>query len=453
MTERWGAWNCTNCGEMKISGKYKTCPNCEDPRSERLDVREMPYFDPNGEIITDSVDLEFINAGPAWNCGVCAHDNKGDTKACWSCDRPRDADDVYNQTIEYSTGVSYIDSVDTGERPRDLTYEEWTGDSSTQMRRILDDKPIESRHYVAHEPPPTEAIGRKWGVKYTVESESLASKYPPRNKWERFYAWFMFRFYWIAGGATALLVIWLVFFSFFQTKSYSGKVVALEWERQVEVEEYRTLVESDWNVPLKGREINRTRKVHHYDSEYSHTESRQVQKSRQVQSGSESYSYSCGTTTTSNGNGSFSTSTQYCTGTRPTYSTEYYTETAYDDIYIDVPVYKTWYRYEIERWVTDFWVPTGDDTSDSVLDDPFWADPILEDDLHRLGDGRQQEYLADLSIIIDQEAKIFEAEVNLDFFIQLQTESLIVAEINRQDKVRSVYFAEEGCDDCQNIVE
>jgi hypothetical protein len=95
------------------------------------------------------------------------------------------------------------------------------------------------------------------------------------------------------------------------------EVVALEWERTIDVEAYRTVREEAWDsVPAGGRQLSSRREVHH--------EEREQVGSERVKTGTRDL-----------GNGFF--------------------EDVYEDrpVYESRPVYQTRYTYEIERWVKD----------------------------------------------------------------------------------------------------
>ena len=47
-----------------------------------------------------------------------------------------------------------------------------------------------------------------------------------------------------------------------------GSLLALqefEWERTIQVEELRTLIEDDWQIPTGGQYISEEEAIHHYD--------------------------------------------------------------------------------------------------------------------------------------------------------------------------------------------
>ena len=131
-------------------------------------------------------------------------------------------------------------------------------------------------------------------------------------------------------------------------------VTGFSWERSIEVQAYRTVVEEDWDIPPRGREISHRREVRSYNHVLDHYETR----TRQVQTGSEDYT--CGSRNL--GNGYF----EDVKCSRPIYGTESYQE----PVYRDDPVYDTKYRYNINKWVHDRTETARD--SEASTKSPLW---------------------------------------------------------------------------------
>lgn len=146
-------------------------------------------------------------------------------------------------------------------------------------------------------------------------------------------------------------------------KSKNVTIQDKAWDRSIDVEEYKTVKESDWSVPDGGREYDHRQEIHHYNHVVDHYESVQVQKSRQVQDGYDSH-----TEYSDNGDGTFTSHTVQT----PRYRTEYYTETEQRPVYRDDPIYQTKYYYEIERWVVVRSVDTN-----GGQDEPYWGEVDL----------------------------------------------------------------------------
>ena len=137
------------------------------------------------------------------------------------------------------------------------------------------------------------------------------------------------------------------------------KVTALEWVRNINVEENRVFEESGWSLPSGAEQTGTRQEIHHYDSVLDHYEDVDVQRSRQVYDHDE---YEL----VDNGNGSFRTVSH------PVYRTEYYTETEKRPVYRQVPRYQTKYYYNIWRWT-----PSRDVTASGDDHNAAWPEVTL----------------------------------------------------------------------------
>ncbi len=154
------------------------------------------------------------------------------------------------------------------------------------------------------------------------------------------------------------------------------KVTALEWTRVIQIDRNREYSESDWTLPDGATLTDTRRELHHFDSVLDHYESREVQRSRQVVDHYETYY-----TYEDNGNGTFSEIPHE----RPVYTTEYYTETVQEPVYVQVPRYADKYYYTIWRWK-----PEREVTASGTDHQAAWPEYTLEEN-EREG-GRAEQY-------------------------------------------------------------
>lgn len=161
---------------------------------------------------------------------------------------------------------------------------------------------------------------------------------------------------------TVLLGLWMLLFD---THQVEAEVTGFSWQRSITIEEERTFIEEDWDVPFDGRLISQSRRIRYYEDVLDHYETVPQQVCVNVQVGTESYS--CGTISRDLGNGYFETETEYCD--RAVYTTECHTEYSQEPVYRQEPVYDTYYRYEIDRWVTD-----RTERASGTDRDPYWPD-------------------------------------------------------------------------------
>ena len=142
-------------------------------------------------------------------------------------------------------------------------------------------------------------------------------------------------------------------------------VTALNWVRNINIEENRMFSESGWTLPAGAEQTGARNEIHHYDSVLDHYEYVDVQRSRQVIDHYETYY-----TYDDNGNGTFTEVAHE----RPVYTTEYYTETVQQPVYVQVPRYQTKYYYNIWRWT-----PSRDVTASGEDHNAAWPEVTLAD--------------------------------------------------------------------------
>lgn len=164
-----------------------------------------------------------------------------------------------------------------------------------------------------------------------------------------------------------LLIGILVFAGIFALLfSNSPKTVEVSnklWSRDIDIEAYETVSDSDWTLPANARLSHTNQEVKSYRQEFSHYETRTRQVPEQVFDGYDTYQ-----TTHDNGDGTFRIDTHQS----PRYRTEYRNETYQEPVYVNVPIYDTKYYYEQERWVHKRTVHTeGKDI------EPLWGEANL----------------------------------------------------------------------------
>ena len=174
------------------------------------------------------------------------------------------------------------------------------------------------------------------------------------------------------GGISRPLAIFLVIilaivgiFAWMNGNKTSGdlKVTALNWVRNINIEENRMFSESDWMLPAGAEQTDARQEIHHYDQVLDHYENVEVQRSRRVIDHYETYY-----TYEDNGNGTFSEVPHE----RAVYTTEYYTETVQQPVYRQVARYQTKYYYNIWRWT-----PSRDVTASGDSHDAAWPEVTL----------------------------------------------------------------------------
>ena len=171
----------------------------------------------------------------------------------------------------------------------------------------------------------------------------------------------------------AILLVIVGIFVWMNGNKTSGDltVTALNWIRNINVEENRMFSESGWTLPAGAEQTGTKKEIHHYDQVLDHYENVDVQRSRQVYDHDEY-------TLEDNGNGSFTKVSH------PVYRTEYYTETVRQPVYRQEPRYQTKYYYNIWRWT-----PSRDVTASGNDHNTAWPEVTLAEN-EREGERTEQ---------------------------------------------------------------
>lgn len=312
-----GLWDCPYCGADKIGGLKKYCPNCGHPQSDDT----IFYLGEEKRYLTEE-EINAVGGAPDWKCDYCTSLNNAKFVYCKNCgaERAEENKDYHELRQEKISELKQNNELsDAGMRINNAS-EKTEGVVATKS---LSDLPIKKT--------------QKLNVKKLIFPILCAIA--------------------VIGGLVALAA----------PRSYDAVINEKEWERSVEIEEYRTVEESAWdNIPSGGRLLDTKSEIRTYTTVFSHYETKTREVSEQVFDGYDiEYYYE------DNGNGTF---TEYSREI-PRYRTEYHTETYEEPVYISVPVYDTKYYYEIERWVYD-----RTEESSGVNVEPYWPEYTLDED-------------------------------------------------------------------------
>lgn len=205
------------------------------------------------------------------------------------------------------------------------------------------------------------------------------------------------------GFIVLLMIILGIWFVFFNTKEVGASIGQMRWERQIEIEQYRTIEARDWrgSEPNDARIYDERSEIHHYDRRLSHYNT---------------VSYSCGTMD----------NPRTCTREEP--------------VYVSVPVYRTRLYYKVDRWVTDSWV-----VAKGTEIHPHWpALPAALDDTDilgnkREGDARKQHY--EMDVICDCDPSTI--ELNHKSWADYRPGQKVIAYVTVTGRVRGVSIIQE----------
>jgi hypothetical protein len=297
-------WDCQFCGTKQLLGKtHRFCPTCGAPQNP-----ESRYFPPDSDKVAVE-DHELVGADVT--CPACGGLNAGSAVHCGNCGA----------------------SLEGGEQAGSITGDRWTdpdaiGEKYYQSRDVMHEK---------HERDMAAA-----GVT-TPAAASAAKRRPPKNRRGG-----------IIIGAVIAAIVGLIALGM-QTNDVDVVVSGHEWERTIQIEEYKTLREGSWQNSVPSSSRNRRC----YEKQSG---------TNRIPDGED-----CRTVRRDNGDGTFS-ERQECT-TR----------------YREEPVYDTWCDYDIDRWVNGRVVRTS---GDSLRDTPYWGDADLRCTGQRVGcerEGNQNE--------------------------------------------------------------
>jgi hypothetical protein len=344
MAIREGRWDCGTCGSAALLGRDVVCPSCGTPRPQGTRF----YLPEDADEIADSERLVQAGGGADWVCEHCASSARASDECCPGCGAPR--------------GTSPTQSV--------ADY------SLMDVPRGGAGGGTERRAFAAPPPPPAPAA-RPSGLRG-----------------------------WAKRGVVAVLA--LLGWGYFRPREITATLAEKSWERSLEIEAYRTVRESGWDVPTGGRPINQYRAIRSYRQELDHYEQRTRTVTEQVQVGTRTYT--CGQRDL--GNGYFEDRT--CT--EPEYESRSHEESYQEPIYRQVPIYGTKYDYDVERWVTDTVLVaqgTADDPADA--DAPAWPRTRQAERL-REGD-RKEKYVL---VFRDDRNRSYQREVPLEQYQALR---------------------------------
>ena len=368
-----GYWRCSNCGSEN-PGNVKVCPHCSHPHGDEafyVGSQDDPSR-PLHYVEEGSAEYERAKKPPQWRCGYCGSMNDADVRICRGCSHPRDGEDndyfdLHPERRDHlvdiagnEIGASSKSNEDDHHHPFAMAPPTSTSDWTPEE---LDNGLEEDDSDSFFPPEPTRL------PTFDIPSSSRPPIAAPRRRHNFSFSplptvtGFFTNLPWGRLGIGLAIIASIACLIFLLIpKEATLTVTDIDWQRQIEIEEYRTVRESDWSIPAGGRYVSQREEYHHTDHRLDHYET--AYKTRRVWVGSheEVVGYK------DLGNGYFEEETR----TVDDYEDETYTEQ--EPVYVDVPVYETKYTYDIERWVHDH-------TEKSSGHDhrPYWPDVVLKE--------------------------------------------------------------------------
>ena len=320
-------WTCPYC-ETKIDGLIDKCPTCgrQKPQDITYEMNSKKEEISNEELKQAGINKEECDGKHKdWICDFCGSLNNYSAEVCAECAAPK----------TYATKEYGGDKINTGRK-----IEMGVAQKEANQRKIENDSYL--RTYAEQEKR-DKALAIEQEMKKIEEQKAKEDK----NRKKRIFF----------GSGIALLLMFLCCFCF-APKKESTKVSGFSWDRNITVEEYKTVKEEGYDVPTGGRIYDSEEVKIREDKVVDYYETVEVEKTRKVQTGTkEECDYIDG------GNG---TTIEECEDV-PVYGEETYIIEEEQPVYKYVPVYDTLYYYEIERWVNEKSYPSsGEDQK------PYW---------------------------------------------------------------------------------
>jgi hypothetical protein len=285
-------WDCKFCGAKKNLGKtHRHCPNCgaaQDP--------SWRYYPSDDEKIAVE-DHQFVGADVI--CPACSTPNSAASHNCQQCGAP----------------LAQGQSAGKLERQSKGDADKFQADDLQARLRQKNDAAV------GRAPVPEKAKG---GIPWLP----------------------------IIIGAVAVLLCGGIIFALTYTRSTNVYVTGYEWSREIRIEQYSSVSESEWcdSMPSGAYSISRTQ---------------EQRSSRQVADGED-----CHTEREDNGDGTFSEQ-RVC-------ETRYRSEPVYDDMC----------HYDIDRWIYERSATAGGDSVDDRID---WPDTNISRNCSSLGCEREEQ--------------------------------------------------------------
>ena len=267
-----------------------------------------------------------------WDCPVCgSKEIRGDVVNCPSCGRARgdvqfylkgygEGETVSVQAADDMEALSKEEAGKIGENPDwYCSFCNSLNNDSTQTCGVCgaSRKDSEANYF--------EMLARK-KEKEAAEAEAQQPAPAPRSKKGLFFLLLLI-------PVIIFLLIWMN-----GRKTGDWEVTGLNWERNIQIEEYQPFEESAWSLPAEAELISQREEIRSYTQQLVGYQTQE--RTRQVYDHDEIIGYD----QVDRGNGSI----ELVPRTRPVYRTETYTVEVPQ--YISVPIMDTKYYYRIWRW-------------------------------------------------------------------------------------------------------
>lgn len=352
-----GLWDCESCKTKGIGGDKRECPNCGKVRD-----KNTRFYLPNVIEYVPEQEARMISRQPDWLCEYCGYQlNPDDVQSCLSCGAARTEDNLnYFENIEKQNNKDC--------QPNSQEDSQQNNSSNLQLTTPENTTPITK----------IKAFTQKNWIPIIAVTIAIL----------------------VITGITLLVM----------PKERQVTVQQIGWERTIDIESYQTVKESNWSLPTEARLLYQKEEIYEYEQvvDYYENKTRQVEKQRIVGYEEVIVGYR------DLGNGYFEEITQ----NEPVYETYYEEEKYQEPVYKSIPIYKTKYYYEIDKWQYERSVKTeGKDKQ------PYWGEVILEEK-ERKGSVYETYYI----VGADEKGKTYDInlsyeqwqKINIDDFVKVK---------------------------------
>lgn len=314
-----GKWDCEYCSRKGIPANIRHCPACGNPVGNNV-----KYYLPEGS--TDYVDPHSVPKGADWKCAYCGSYNRCTDTICKNCGASKqDGKDYFKSNFEDI---------------KEIVHTEPHSSNNSEAPHIGYIPLARSRPAPSQLRSNNEAENRSARAKKLIPSIIKALN--------------PFKKYIFAGIVIIAVIIGLVLL--ITPKERILTVESFSWKRIMYIDEYKTVSESDWQMPSEGRLRYTRSEIRSYEHKLTgyKTETytqQEIDHYEQYVSGYRDL-----------GNGYF----QEIMSSRPVYKSV--TKTREVPQYTDVPIYDTKYYYYIDKWVSDHTVTTS-----GADKNPYWG--------------------------------------------------------------------------------
>ena len=317
-----GFWDCPYCGNKRIGGLQTKCPSCGAGRGE-----DIKFYMDNPKNYVSEEKAKTISKNPDWLCSYCGVYNSDNNSECKNCGATRTESEKNYFEIQRKKKLKEIEKQQANITKKISSYNQELG--TEDISDVLNYEPNNTHDYI------------------------LKKDKKPSFDWKNILKW--------GGIGLGIVSVVVALLLIFMPKTQEGTVDSFAWNRSISVEEYRTVEESDWNLPSGARLQYTQNEIRTYKQVIDHYETKTRTYTEQVLDHYETVV----TGYRDNGNGTF----EEITSQQPVYRTETRTETYEEPVYRDEPVYDTKYYYEIDKWVHKEYVKTsGKDKK------PYWGE-------------------------------------------------------------------------------